>query len=77
MRPTIIAPSLLAADFTQLGNDIEKVTNNFRFSNSNNSAFAKHKELLDRATRTSDPIDKINLLQRAEHYLKISNGVEF
>ena len=26
MRPTIIAPSLLAADFTQLGNDIEKVT---------------------------------------------------
>ena len=58
-------------------NNKKKVTNNFRFSNSNNSAFAKHKELLDRATRTSDPIDKINLLQRAEHYLKISNGVEF
>jgi len=53
------------------------ITNNFRSNNSNNSAFAKHKELLDRATRTSDPIDKINLMQRAEHYLKISNGVEF
>ena len=26
MRPIIIAPSLLAADFTQLGNEIEKVT---------------------------------------------------
>jgi len=42
--------------------------------NSNNSAFAKYKELLDRASRVNDPIAKINLLQSAEHWLKISKG---
>lgn len=40
----------------------------------NNSAFAKYKELLDRASRVNDPIAKINLLQSAEHWLKISKG---
>tara|TARA_B100001094_G_scaffold43343_2_gene38079 strand:+ start:6296 stop:6514 length:219 start_codon:yes stop_codon:yes gene_type:complete len=38
----------------------------------NKSAFAKYKELSDKASRTVDPIDKINLQQSAEHWLKMS-----
>ena len=38
----------------------------------NNSAFAKYKELLDRASKTDDSIDKTKLLQSAEHWLKVS-----
>ena len=42
----------------------------------NNSAFAKYKELLDKASKASDPIDQVNLLQLAEHWLKVSNDKE-
>ena len=38
----------------------------------NKSAFAKYKELSDKASRTDDPIEKINLQQSAEHWLKVS-----
>tara|TARA_B100000579_G_scaffold81710_2_gene63698 strand:+ start:217 stop:426 length:210 start_codon:yes stop_codon:yes gene_type:complete len=42
-------------------------------TNSNSkSAFAKYKELLDRASKANDPIEKINLQQSAEHWLKVS-----
>tara|TARA_A100001011_G_C14320317_1_gene850267 strand:- start:6917 stop:7144 length:228 start_codon:yes stop_codon:yes gene_type:complete len=42
----------------------------------NTSAFAKYKELLDKASKASDPIDQVNLLQLAEHWLKVSNDKE-
>ena len=38
----------------------------------NKSAFAKYKELSDKASRTDDPIEKIKLHQSAEHWLKVS-----
>jgi len=38
----------------------------------NKSAFAKYKELSDKASRIDDPIEKINLQQSAEHWLKVS-----
>ena len=38
----------------------------------NKSAFAKYKELLEKSTRAVDPIEKTNLLQSAEHWLKVS-----
>ena len=38
----------------------------------NKSAFAKYKELSEKASRTDDPIEKINLQQSAEHWLKVS-----
>ena len=42
----------------------------------NNSAFAKYKELLDKASKASDPIDQMHLLQSAEHWLKVSKDKE-
>jgi hypothetical protein len=45
---------------------------NFNKNNHSNSAFAKHKELLDRASKTDDLIEKIKLIQSAEHWLKVS-----
>lgn len=38
----------------------------------NNSAFAKHKELLERSTRAVDSVEQTTLLQLAEHWLKMS-----
>ena len=38
----------------------------------NNSAFAKYKELLDKASKARDPIEQMHLLQSAEHWLKVS-----
>ena len=40
----------------------------------NNSAFAKYKELLDKASKAHDPIEQMHLLQSAEHWLKVSKN---
>ena len=53
------------------GNNKSNTTQLTRNNNSN-SAFAKYKELLDRASKTDDSIDKTKLLQSAEHWLKVS-----
>ena len=50
-----------------------KNSNNSVSTNTNNkSAFAKYKDLIERASRVNDPIEKINLQQSAEHWLKVS-----
>lgn len=41
-------------------------------STHNKSAFAKYKDLLEKALRTNDPIEKITYQQSAEHWLKVS-----
>lgn len=40
----------------------------------NEQHYKKHKELLDRANKTEDTVEKTKLLQQAEHYFKLANS---
>ena len=44
-----------------------------RNNNRETSHWKKYKELVDKANKQTDEIEKIKLLQQAEHYAKMAN----
>jgi len=46
------------------------------YSYSANDSWKKYQELIEKAKSTIDPIEKVNLYQRAEHYYKKSKNID-